>query len=157
VAGGTAVFHIVPALYLAIKLLGAGYLIWFGAAMIRHALNKKSDLPEVGQTPQKTGQRAFIESVTVEVLNPKTALFFLAFLPQFVDASAAYPLWLQFLILGSIGNLMFLSADLIFIWFAGIIINRLRQSDGLSKALEILGGSIIVVLGLSLLTQHSEI
>ena len=82
-AGLSVLFHAVPVLYLAVKLAGAAYLVWLGIAMFR--TRAQGDVAASG-VASRSGRRAFVESVTVEVLNPKTALFFLAFLPQFVDA-----------------------------------------------------------------------
>jgi len=57
-------------------------------------------------------RRVLRDSIVVEILNPKTALFFLTFLPQFVDPDAAMPNWLQFLLLGVIVNGAFSLGDL---------------------------------------------
>jgi threonine/homoserine/homoserine lactone efflux protein len=79
-----------------LKLAGAVYLVWLGIKAIREARRPFE------ATPVTTGTaRAFREGIVVEALNPKTAAFFLAFLPQFVDPAAG-PVWLQFLLLGLI-------------------------------------------------------
>jgi threonine/homoserine/homoserine lactone efflux protein len=95
-----------------------------------------------------------VESITVALLNPKTALFFLAFVPQFVDPSAAYPVWVQFLILGVIVNLAFSSADLVVIWFTAAIAGRLTKGGRLAHALRVLGGTVLVGLGARLALER---
>jgi threonine/homoserine/homoserine lactone efflux protein len=154
-AGLSALFHAVPALYVIVKLIGSGYLILIGLKMIRQAwATQKLRLQPVAPS-QKSGRMAFIESVTVEVLNPKTALFFIAFLPQFVDPAAAFPVWLQFLILGIIVNMMLSSADLVCVFFAGIVVDKLRQSSRLSRLMEGLGGTLLIGLGAHLALQKN--
>jgi threonine/homoserine/homoserine lactone efflux protein len=87
-------------------------------------------------------------------LNPKTALFYLAFVPQFVDPSATYPVWVQFLILGVIVNLAFSSADLVVIWFTAAIAGRLRKGGPLAHALRVLGGTVLIGLGARLALER---
>ncbi|MFX9714960.1 LysE family transporter, partial [Acinetobacter baumannii] len=65
-----------------------------------------------------SAERAFAQSIVVEVLNPKTAIFFLAFLPQFVDATASLPVWAQLLLLGTTVNLTFSAVDIVCVFFA---------------------------------------
>ena len=77
-AGLSVLFHAVPMLYMAVKFAGAAYLIWLGISMLR--AKPREDVALAG-IETRSGRRAFVESVTVEVLNPKTAIFFLAFLP----------------------------------------------------------------------------
>ena len=89
--GLSALFNAVPSLYLIVKLLGAAYLIWLGGQLILSACAFGNKPLDPVSTSEKIGQRAFLESVTVETLNPKTALFFIAFLPQFVDPSLNLP------------------------------------------------------------------
>ncbi|RVB27840.1 LysE family translocator, partial [Mesorhizobium sp. M7A.F.Ca.CA.001.07.2.1] len=125
-AGLSVLFHAVPTLYLAVKLVGALYLIWLGVSLFRKRVEGDAALPAI---ERKSARRAFFESITVEVLNPKTAIFFMAFLPQFIDASAAFPVWLQFVVLGTIVNLMFSSADIVCVFLAGAVIGRLRRSS----------------------------
>ncbi len=99
-AGGLSIFSMpLPTLYLAVKLTGAAYLIWLGISLFCRKAEEHAPLPEADP---KSGRRAFAESVVVEVLNPKTALFFHCVSARScVDASAALPVWAQFLILGN--------------------------------------------------------
>jgi len=78
-----------------VKYFGAAYLIWIG---IRTLIAKDPD-PEALKVPPGTLQRAFRDGFVVNLFNPKTAIFFLAFLPQFVDPARGGLHW-QILILG---------------------------------------------------------
>ncbi|KQY21001.1 LysE family translocator [Rhizobium sp. Root483D2] len=151
-AGLTILFHAVPALYLIVKLAGAAYLVWLGISLFRAKVEGDDALPGI---EPKSGRRAFFESVTVEVLNPKTAIFFVAFLPQFVDPSAVFPVWLQLAILGAIVNLIFSSADLVCVFLAGAVMTRLRRSSGAQRLLQRAGGTMLIGLGTHLALQKS--
>ncbi len=111
-------------LYAVVKLAGAAYLVFLGLRLFFKRAEEGN--ASVAAAP-KDGRRAFFESISVEALNPKTALFFLAFLPQFVDASAALPIWGQLLILGTIVNLIFSMADVACVLLAGLILKRLKR------------------------------
>lgn len=150
-AGLSVLFHAVPPLYMAVKLAGAVYLIWLGISLFRAKVQGEVDMP--GTAP-KSARRAFLQSVTVEVLNPKTAIFFMAFLPQFIDASGE-PVWIQFVVLGSIVNLMFSLADVIGVMLASAIVSRLRGSSRAQKLMQRAGGTILVGLGTHLALQRS--
>ncbi|VVE01373.1 lysine transporter LysE [Pandoraea morbifera] len=80
-----------------VKYLGAAYLIYLGIKALRE---RPSD-PQLPMAPRVSAGRAFVQAVATEVLNPKTALFFLAFMPQFVHAQDGNVL-LQFLVLGTV-------------------------------------------------------
>ena len=149
--GLAILFEAVPPLYTAIKLLGAAYLIVLGISLWR-ADDQASDAKP---TPLPTRmQPAFWHSVSVEVLNPKTAIFFLAFLPQFTDPAAAWPLWVQLLVLGTIVNLMFSRADVLCVLAAGKITTTLRQNQGMQTGLRRTGGTILIALGAHLATTR---
>ncbi|MDP3526408.1 MAG: LysE family translocator [Hoeflea sp.] len=151
-AGLSILFHAVPWLYMAVKLAGAAYLVWLGVSLLRGASAKATVEP--GVLP-RSGRRAFVDSMTVEILNPKTAIFFMAFLPQFIDASASFPVWLQFVILGTLVNLMFSSADIVCVLLAGALIGRLRQSGSTQRLMQRLGGTVLVGLGTHLALQRT--
>ena len=149
-AGLSVVFHAVPPLYGAVKLLGAAYLAWLGISMIRAKATGGNGAPVVAH---KSGKRAFVEGITVEMLNPKTAMFFLAFLPQFTDPAAALPVWAQFMILGSIVNLMFALADVVAVLLASSVVTRLGRANRIQRTVQQLGGGVMVALGIRLALQ----
>jgi threonine/homoserine/homoserine lactone efflux protein len=151
-AGLSIILHAVPMLYGAVKIFGAAYLVWLGISMLR--AKAQGDVAITGIEP-KSGRRAFIESITVEALNPKAAIFYLAFLPQFIDASADLPIWVQFVLLGTVINMMFSLGDLIAVALAGAVVSRLQRSSRLQRVLERTGGSILIGLGAHLAFQRN--
>ncbi|AHK01050.1 MULTISPECIES: LysE family translocator [Rhizobium/Agrobacterium group] len=151
-AGLSVLFQAVPWLYLAVKLCGALYLIWLGFSMLRSKIEGEA----VNLTiEQKSARRAFIDSIIVDVLNPKTALFFLAFLPQFVDPAAAFPIWLQLLILGIAVNFIFSSADLVGVLLAGAMVGRLKRSSRVQVLARRTAGTVLMGLGVHLAFQKT--
>jgi len=148
--GLSAIFAAVPTLYLALKLAGGAYLLWLGIQMIR----TRSQTGTPMELPAKSRRRAFLDSVLVEILNPKVAMFFIAFLPQFVDVNASLPMWVQFLILGTIVNFSFTSADLIAVFFASKVKERLSRSSRMRDLVQWAAGSILIALGLKLATDR---
>jgi threonine/homoserine/homoserine lactone efflux protein len=148
--GLAALFQLVPLLYTAVKLAGALYLVMLGIGIMRGGL-AADDLPRVtGKSPR----RAFVESVAVEAFNPKTALFYLAFLPQFVDPAAGAPLPVQFLALGIVVNLAFSAADLVAVLLTAALLSRLRRTRAAQRIARLVGGSIMIGLGLRLATAR---
>ncbi|MTI44576.1 threonine/homoserine/homoserine lactone efflux protein [Roseibium hamelinense] len=144
--GLSALFVAVPTLYLLLKITGGAYLVFLGIQMIRSR-------PSTGVSaafPEKSKQRAFVDSVLVEVLNPKVAVFFIAFLPQFVSPEAALPLWVQFLILGTLVNMAFSTADIFTVFFASEVQKRLTQHSRWQAVIRWASGSILVCLGIKL-------
>ncbi|WP_111891402.1 LysE family translocator [Acinetobacter sp. MB5] len=143
--GLTVLFHAIPVAYTLVKIGGALWLIWLGLKMLFARSSKpSSDLQKNQQ------QRAFSESIWVEILNPKTAIFYLAFLPQFIDTQATFPIWLQFLILGTIVNLAFSSADVVCVFCADFILKKFKTSTRGQQIFRYLSGSILILLGLRL-------
>ena len=145
--GLSAVFKHVPELYLAVKIAGALYLVWLGIGMIRSRLGSAADQPVA---PPKTVKRALVDSFIVEILNPKVALFFIALLPQFVDPTASLPVWAQFLILGTIVNFAFSSADLVTVFGASLVMKTMKASRAGFGIGRWLGGGMMIGLGVKL-------
>lgn len=152
--GLSVLFHAVPLLYMAVKFAGAAYLVWLGISMFRAKAQGAGDAALPAATV-KSGRRAFFESIAVEVLNPKTAIFFLALLPQFIDASADFPVWLQFLLLGTIVNMMFTSTDIVCVMVAGLVVEKLRRSSRARQIMQRAGGALLVGLGTHLALQRN--
>ncbi len=109
VLGLSAVFAHSPVLYSMVKLAGAIYLIYLGISYWRTPASSEGATAQAGGKPLP---QVFRESVLVEVTNPKTALFFVALLPQFVVADAG-PVATQLLVLGLIVALSALPCDLL--------------------------------------------
>lgn len=135
-----------PGVYAAIRLAGAAYLVWLGIIMF---LGWNRTAKDSGNPSATT----FRDSIVVEVLNPKTALFFLTFLPQFVDPTATVPLWLQFLVLGVFVNLVFSMADMAAVGLASLALARFPGSRS-GWLVPRTCGSILVGLGVALVSHQ---
>lgn len=153
VAGALGVSAIVLAsaeLFTALKLVGAAYLIWLGLRTIQSARREALDL-HAGQGAKPVGaQRAFREGVLVEALNPKTAAFFLAFIPQFVDVAAGH-VALQFVVLGFISVTLNTLADVVVAFLAGRIREGAAARPSLISRLRQGSGAAMIALGLGLM------
>ncbi|WP_375778422.1 LysE family translocator [Bradyrhizobium sp. ma5] len=141
-AGLALLFHAVPPLFMAMKLAGAAYLVWLGLSLFRDRGTAKRPV-----LAPLSAERAFAQSIVVEVLNPKTAIFFLAFLPQFVDASASLAVWAQLFLLGTTVNLMFSAVDIVCVFFASAVMAKLQRSRRSQRIMQRIGGSILVAFG----------
>lgn len=149
--GLSAIFSAVPNLYFALKVFGGLYLVYLGVQMFR-TRTAAGPMPTL---PAKSSRRAFVDSVLVEVLNPKVAIFFIAFLPQFVSPDAGLPIWVQFIILGTIVNCAFTSADVVTVLFASEVKKRLTRTSKFQDLTRWIGGSLLVALGVRLATDRS--
>lgn len=132
--------------FTALKLLGALYLAYLGIKAWREA-GAPLDL---GIAPVAGARRAFLDGIVVEALNPKTAAFFLAFLPQFIDASSTDAA-LQFALLGTISVVLNTAADVAVTWGAAAIRVQLVRQPALVRGLRRGSGAVLCGLGLSLL------
>ena len=144
--GLTALLHHAPALYSAVRMAGALYMLWLGGRMIFPAGPE-----ERIETPARH-RRILRDSIVVEVLNPKTVLFFLTFLPQFVDPQATIPSWLQFLLLGVIVNGAFSLADLASVGIASFA-SPFVSASGSGVWISRVGGGILVGLATAMMTH----
>jgi threonine/homoserine/homoserine lactone efflux protein len=127
----------------AVKYLGAGYLIYLGVQKIW----RDDSLEFSGTAARVKLSRVFGQGVIVNVLNPKTALFFFAFLPQFVDASRG-PVVRQILFLGLLFAAMGMVSDSLWGLFAGTVAERLSGNRRWSRAQRYVSGRMLISLGL---------
>jgi threonine/homoserine/homoserine lactone efflux protein len=140
--------------FAAVKYLGAAYLCFLGIRMIVDARREaqKGD-QEVAAGPPLPRRNPFWQGVTTEVLNPKTALFFLSFIPQFVNRDAGH-VFFQFLLLGSLSVGLNTSADLVVTLLAGPIGNHIRASATFRRRQQTATGLIMIGLGTYLATSE---
>ncbi|MGZ4201186.1 MAG: LysE family translocator [Thermoleophilaceae bacterium] len=126
----------------AVKLVGAAYLIFLG---IQKLLGRGDDGGPALGAGELDLRRVFRQGIVVNVLNPKTALFFLAFLPQFVDpGKSAAP---QIAVLGLIWVLLGLLSDSVYAVLSGTVGGALRRSSAFSRAQRFITGIVLIGLG----------
>jgi threonine/homoserine/homoserine lactone efflux protein len=130
--------------FTAVKIAGALYLVGLGL----WTLFWRRAEPEIALGGERNLRRAFAQGVVVNVLNPKTALFFLAFLPQFVDADAAHPA-LQIAFLGLLFAALGLVTDSLWALAAGTAGGMLRSSRRFVRAQRYVTGTVYVGLGVA--------
>ncbi|TAJ91354.1 MAG: LysE family translocator [Reyranella sp.] len=128
-----------------LKLAGAFYLVWIGLKAIHEAR-----LPFEAGAVTTGASRAFREGIVVEALNPKTAAFFLAFLPQFVDPAAG-PVWPQFLLLGLISVALNTAVDVVVAMLASRARSLATGRPEMLRRLRTAAGGLVATLGLALL------
>jgi len=132
----------------AIKLLGGAYLILLGIKMI---LNRERELSLPSNFRRLTNAAAFRQGILTNVLNPKVGLFFLAFLPQFIDPASGMKV-LAFLLLGFTFVTTGTIWCLIIACFASAFSERLRTNETIGLWLSRAAGALFVFLGLRLAT-----
>ncbi|HJZ66002.1 MAG TPA: LysE family translocator [Candidatus Acidoferrum sp.] len=136
-ASSARAFHIV-------QFAGALYLIFLGVRML---LSRDEAALSSGNAPHSL-PRVFGQGVLVNLLNPKTALFFLAFLPQFVDASRGH-VSAQIFFLGCSFALLGLMSDSSWALLAGTLAERLRSSSRWRRAQKNISGGALIALGVA--------
>jgi threonine/homoserine/homoserine lactone efflux protein len=135
--------------YDTVRWLGAAYLVWLG---VRRLLARDEDVPEAaaaGPGARRPGLgRIFAQGVVVNVLNPKTALFFFAFLPQFVDTSrGSVPF--QVVVLGAAFVLLGLLSDGAYALLASTGAGWLRRRPQVARASRLVSGGVLISLGVT--------
>jgi threonine/homoserine/homoserine lactone efflux protein len=146
IAGGLGVSAIILAsaeLFTALKFAGALYLVWLGVKTFREARDLPQPVISAGT------KRVFREGVLVETLNPKTAAFFLAFIPQFLDPAGGY-IALQFIALGLISVALNTLVDAVVVMIAATARTGLTRNPNLLQRLRQGSGLLIAGLGASL-------
>ncbi|HYY21045.1 MAG TPA: LysE family translocator [Thermoleophilaceae bacterium] len=163
VTGGMAVHTLAAALGLsalvrssatafeAVRLAGAGYLVWLGV----HALRSqgRTSAPTAGDSARRSSSQIARQAALTNLLNPKVIVFFLAFLPQFVDRGRG-EVAAQILLLGVVFTLVGLTTDLAYGVLAGTVRRAFVSSARLSRRLERLVGVIYLGLAARLMSER---
>lgn len=136
-------------IYRAVTILGALYILYLGITMIYNAEQSAQETMIVNAVEQEPLYKIVYQGVLVEALNPKTVLFFMAFIPPFVDVSRS-TVTLQLLILGILVPLTALPSDLVIAFAGGSIANLANGNPKGKRALTWVGGLVLMGLGLRL-------
>ena len=128
-----------------VKYAGAAYLIYLG---LHKLFIEKINPAEFERPPAQPLGRIFTQGVIVSLLNPKLALFFLAFVPQFINPALG-PVGLQFLLLGLVFTAIALVSDSCYALLAGTARSWLRTRPGFIRSQKYASGGVYVALGLA--------
>ena len=131
--------------YTVVQFAGAAYLIWLGI----RALRTPGVMTTTGQLERATEWALFRQGVTTNVLNPKVALFFLAFLPQFADPMRG-SVALQIIVLGCLFNLSGTLVNIGVAWLAGSVRQWLAPGNRGERVFRWMTGSVFIGMGLRL-------
>jgi threonine/homoserine/homoserine lactone efflux protein len=140
-AGLSALIATSAVAFTAVKFAGAGYLLFLGIRQLRAREDPAAADPE-----PEPHWRLFRSGVVVNVLNPKTAIFFLAFLPQFADPARG-PVWIQAVVLGSVFMLLGMLTDSSYALAAGTLGARFRGSARVRRLTGRISGGVYMALG----------
>ncbi|OSQ49041.1 LysE family translocator [Thalassospira alkalitolerans] len=140
-----------------VKWVGVAYLVWLGIGALRGSFAKyrQDDSPsephikKLSPARQMTAFQAWRQGAMIDVLNPKVAIFFMAFLPQFVDPAAGDAA-LQFLVLGTLVNVIGFCVETTVVFAIGFAAIRLRGSPMFGVWLQRLLGGVFIALGVRL-------
>ena len=148
------------AAFATVKYAGAGYLCFLGVKMIleaRQNSEQSEQLPGAASESISGGpaRNPLWQGVATEVLNPKTALFFLSFIPQFVNRGAGH-IFFQFVLLGTTSVVLNTSADLVVILLAGPLGKKIRSSAVFRRRQRSTTGVIMIGLGTYLALSDSR-
>jgi threonine/homoserine/homoserine lactone efflux protein len=150
VIGLTAILAASATAFTVVKLAGAAYLVYLGVRM----LVGRDELDLSGDGKQQPLGAIYRQTILMNILNPKVGLFFLAFLPQFIDPAAG-PVAPQFALLGTI----FMAVSFIVMAGAGMAGGQLRRwlatSARATRVIQYIAGTILVALGLRLALEKA--
>ncbi len=143
--GLAVLFAVSSAAFTVVKLAGAAYLVWMGLRMWREA-SRASQAGVAREMQRRSTGQVFRDGLVVALLNPKTALFFAAFLPQFI--SAPEHAVAQSVVLGGLFALIAASTDTGYVLLASLVAPRLRQAAGARRLGQRAAGTAFIGLGL---------
>lgn len=128
-----------------VKYAGAMYLVFIG---VKKLLSPAAEFAEAAPERRARFGAIFRQAIVVEVLNPKTALFFLAFLPQFTDPARG-AVWLQLLVLGSLVSTLGVVTDSGYAMLSGTFGSWLKRRKTFARAEKYVSGTVYCGLGVA--------
>lgn len=156
--GLAAVFSKFDWLVIGLRYVGSAYLIWLGIGMIREAHSNAQVTLEIENVSDRSIGSIIWQGVVVELLNPKTVLFFALFLPPFVNMNVGEfgttSVQMQLLILGILVPLTAIPSDLLIAFMGGTMAKVLNRNRAMRKHMAWFGGAVLILIALNL---HIEI
>ena len=146
VSGLSAILAASATAFSVVKWVGVLYLVWLGIQSLRStggAFDEDAALPQVSRW------RIFRQGALIDLLNPKVALFFLAFLPQFVVPGSG-PIWAQLLFHGIVLMVVSVIIQPPIVLLSGVVTRKLRSSNALAKWLDRSLGALLLALAAKL-------
>ncbi|MEU5865033.1 LysE family translocator [Nonomuraea sp. NPDC047529] len=134
-----------------VKYVGVAYLLWLG---LRKLMKRGGESEEVVELKVQSRRRLFWEGFVVNVLNPKTAVFFLTFLPLFTDPAAG-PVGPQILLLGALWLVLGMASDGMYALLSSVLAARLRGSVRARRRLDVSSGLVYLGLAAWLTTEKA--
>ncbi len=150
--GLTAIFVVVPELYLVLKLAGAAYLAYLAWKTLRPG---GASVFQPQQLPPDSPRKLFLMGLVTNLLNPKIAVMYLALIPQFIDVSAGR-VWLQSLTLGAVQIAIAITVNALIVLAAGAISGFLGRRPTWLKVQRYLMGSVLGLLAIKLATDKAR-
>ncbi|TKJ92094.1 homoserine lactone transporter [Paenibacillus sp. CFBP13512] len=135
-----------------VKWIGAAYLIWLG---VRSIMARHEDKPSMQAVESQSNRKVYLQGMMTNVLNPKVALFYLAFIPQFVSPEQTYGA-VPFILLGLTFSTTGILWCMLLVLFSSKMAKRL-QSSRISTYMNKITGSIFILLGLNLLRTSRNV
>ncbi len=135
-----------------VKWIGAAYLIWLG---VRSITARHEDNPSMQAVESQSNRKVYLQGMMTNVLNPKVALFYLAFIPQFVSPEQTYGA-IPFILLGLTFSTTGILWCMLLVLFSSKMAQRL-QSSRISTYMNKITGSIFILLGLNLLRTSRNV
>ena len=137
-------------MYTAVKIAGAAYVVWLGVQAIRRRADARLALAGAASAPASHGRRSVLTGLVVGLTNPKSLVFFVAFLPQFVDRAAGHA-ELQLLALGVVFGVMACCSDTLWALAAGRAKDWFARTPQRLDRLGATGGAMMIGLGATML------
>jgi threonine/homoserine/homoserine lactone efflux protein len=156
--GVSALLATSAAAFVVLKWVGAAYLVWMGVRMLLVRQGETPPANMAGRTVEQTNamplRQVFLRGFLTNVLNPKVALFFLAFVPQFIAPQSTDKAW-TFLMLGLLFNINSLPINLGYAWVGSFAVRRVQSVQRGMRWLDRLAGLMFIGFGVKLaLSQH---
>lgn len=152
--GLAKLFQEFPSIVLTLRYMGSAYLAWLGLSMIWTARKAAATRLTVEHVQQKPISAIVWQGVIVELLNPKTVLFFALFLPPFVSASAGVideaTIRTQLLVLGVLVPLTAVPSDVVIAFLGGTLAKSINQKQGLRTGMAWVGGLTLIAIAANL-------